>query len=435
MGRALGVVTAISLACVALPAGAAELTRVASSGDPDNPFDLDLSVRWDRVQKRGRVTREQVVDQGAGLPAQTVNRTELRLNDLSNVLVGRVAVGLYRDVELHVEVPYVLGREGTWRFGLLPDGTPAANGSTITGNQLNPDGTACTGSCELFAVGPDGTTLYQGGAVGDITAGLAWGIFNDRRDDTKPTWVVGFDATLPSAKRYDPAAGRNSVWLTPYVLPTSVGPVGQKIWKFDAWTALSKRMGRAEPYFRAHVTAMRKSSGTYSNCEHVAEARDAGQASDLAVTNCALPQWQDAAGARLPWEAGLAFGAELVPYEDAPAGQKVAFDLRVTADYTSSARWFNELTDATGKLHRTDPYLSVTGTLGLVFKASDTVSLRGSTSLGTTTAHFLTGEAPGAPGTADQNPNFDWRYDAPGRRFRVDEQTTFALQVTGLLQF
>jgi len=434
MGRLVGVVTAISLLVCALPAGAAEVTRVASSGDPDNAFDIDFSLRWERQQKRGRITREQVLaDPGGGL-GRVSDRTELRISDITNTVIPRVAVGLYQDLELHVEVPYVLAREDAWRYGLLSDGSSAATGSTIADNAIGPDGLACTGPCPIFPVGPGGTTVFQGGVAGDVKAGLVWGIFSDRRDDTKPAWVVGLDVTFPSAKLYDPAVGRDTLWLSPYSLASKTGPVGQKIWKYDLYTALSRRMGPLDPYFKAHVTAMRKSSSTYSNCDRVALANGFGQASDQAVTNCALPQWRDKADARLPFELGLAFGTELVPYEDAVAGQKVAIDLRFSADYTSSSRWYNELTDATGRLMHTDPSLTVLGTVGILFRASEYVALRGSAQLGTTTAHFLSGEDPGGSG-ADQNPNYDARYDAPGRRFRIDEVNLFNLQITGILQF
>ncbi len=33
------------------------------------------------------------------------------------------------------------------------------------------------------------------------------------------------------------------------------------------------------------------------------------------------------------------------------------------------------------------------------------------------------------------NPNFDWRYDAPGRRFRISEVSVFELSFAGVLQF
>jgi hypothetical protein len=437
MGRLVGVITAITLLVCALPAGAAEVTRVASSGDPDNAFDIDFSLRWERLQKRARITREVVGPAAPGSPLGRVeDRTELRLSDVDNTVIPRVAIGLYQDVELHVEVPYVLARENTWRFGLLDDGSSAGPGSTIASNAIGPDGAACAAAtCPIFPVGPEGTTLYQGGVAGDVKAGLSWAIFSDRRDDTKPTWVVGLDVTFPSAKLYDPAVGRGTNWLSPYSVPSRTGPVGRKIWKYDFSTALSKRMGPLDPYFRAHVTAMQKSSSTYSNCDQVALAEANGQASATALANCALPRWRDEAGARLPFELGLAFGTEFVPYEDPAAGQKVSIDLRLSGDYTSSARWYNELTDATGKLLQTDPYLTVLGTVGIVFRASEYVALRGSAQLGTSTAHFITGEDPGTPGGAEQNPNFDWRYDAPGRRFRVDEINLFNLQLTGILQF
>lgn len=435
MGRLVGVVTAISLLVCALPAGAAEVTRVASSGDPDNPFDIDISLRWERQQKRGRITREVVLDGGAGQLGRVSDRPELRISDITNLVIPRVAVGLYQDLELHVEVPYLLAREDAWRYGLLSDGSSARTGSTIENNALGPDGLACgLTPCPIFPVGPNGTTVFQGGVAGDVKAGLAWGIFSEKRDDTKPTWLVGLDVTFPSAKLYDPAAGRDPLWISPYSLASKTGPVGQKIWKYDLYTALSRRMGPLDPYFKAHVTSMRKSSSTYSNCDRVALALASGQASQAAVDNCALPQWRDKADARLPFELGLAFGTELVPYEDTVAGQKVSIDLRFSADYTSSSRWYNELTDATGRLMHTDPSLTVLGTVGILFRASEYVALRGSAQLGTTTAHFLSGEDPGGAG-ADQNPNYDARYDAPGRRFRLDEVNLFNLQITGILQF
>ena len=52
--------------------------------------------------------------------------------------------------------------------------------------------------------------------------------------------------------------------------------------------------------------------------------------------------------------------------------------------------------------------------------------------MGYVTPHLLTGES--LAGQAE-NPNFDWRYDAPARRFRLTEATVFDLQVAGVLQF
>jgi hypothetical protein len=440
MARSVGVLTAVLVIALACPAGAAEVTRIASSGDVDNPFDIDFSIRWERSQTRGKITRELVSDTGAGYPPLVEDVTELRLTQVSNVVIPRVAVGLYQDLEFHVEVPYHLGDDTTWRYGFT-SGVPVEPVSTIANNGIDANGLPCASlPCPFFPVSPS-TTVYHGGKAGDVKAGLAWGIFSDRRDDTKPFWLVGLDVTFPSATLYDPGAGRDGNFLSPNALPAKAGPVGRKAWQFDFSTALSKRLGAIDPYFRAHLVAMRQSNDTASNCDHAAElaAASPAQMTSVAATNCTLKRWKEDAGARLPFVAGVSFGSEFIPYEDLASSQKVTLDLRLSADYTSSSRWYNELTDATGKLLFTEPYVTVAARLGVVVQASENLGIQASASLGTQTPHFLTGESLGtsdASGTSpDQNPNFDWRYDAPGRRFRLTEVNTFSLQAAGFLRF
>lgn len=452
MGRLpLGALLAFFVAALAGPAGAAEIARVASS-EPGNPFDLHVSIRWDREQQRGLITRERA-DLSVNPPfGAVVNGEELRYTRVRNVIVPRVALGVYRDVELHLEIPYVLADDHGWRFALvegIPVGGIPAPTSGIETNGVDAMNQPCaTTPCPLFAVGPS-TTVYHGGRAGDAKVGLSWGVFNDRTDDTKPFWLVGFDVTLPTATLYDPAAGRaGATWASPHSSAGSVGAFGEKVWKWDLHTVMSRRMGPIDPYFRAHVTGMSHSSATYSNCDRVADLAAFGvpQMSNAAVTNCADPGWRDDAAAQLPWIAGLTFGTELIPYEKRSEDQKVSFDVRVWADYTSAQRFYNPLTDATGKLHKTDPYLTMGGFLGMYLRASRFVSLHASASLATQTAHFLSGERLGrsdvgsgdVSGVTDNpslNPNFDWRWDSAGRRFRLSETSVFGLSVAGVLQF
>jgi hypothetical protein len=292
------------------------------------------------------------------------------------------------------------------------------------------------------------TTVYHGGKTGDVLAGIAWAIFNDRKDDTKPTWVVGADVTLPTAALHDPAAGRGTNWLSPNAVPAKPGPVGEKIWKFDLHTALSRRLRAVEPYFRAHVTIERLSNDTYSNCANaqVLSGRAVPEMTIAGAENCLDRGWQDEAGAKLPFVAGLLFGTEVVPYENARDEQKVSLDVRVWADYTSSQRFYNELTDASGKLHQTEAYFTGGAELAFYLQASRYVSLNAKASLSKMTSHFLTGEGlgrsgvetgdvTGATSNPDLNPNFDWRYDAPGRRFRISDTNVFSLSVAGVLRF
>jgi hypothetical protein len=429
MRRPHGALFAFALAVLAAPAAAAEITRVASSGEPGDPFDIDISMRWDRFQERATINREPA---RAGEPGD-----ELRYVRTRNALVPRVAVGLWQDVEVHFELPYVLADDRAWRFGLVyghpSGGQPPFYVSTIEENPFDADGLTqadggkCSAAaCPLFPVAPL-TTVYGGGRAGDLKAGLAWGIFNDAKDDTKPFWLVGTDLTFPTAQLYEPARARGAGWSSPHDEPAKAGPSGEKIWKWDVYTVLSRRMGYIDPYVKAHATAMFKSSSTYSNCDYVDELVAAGEMNSLATSSCATRAAE--AEAKLPWQAGVTFGTEVVPYEDHVEVQRVALDFRLFAEYTSPQRFYNELTDATGKLHQTEGYLEMGGMAGLYLRASRFVSLQATASLATRSAHWLTGE------TDPSNPNFDWRYDAPGRRFRISEVSLFELGFAGVLQF
>ncbi len=466
MGRSrLGVLAALALT-LAGRAGAAEITSIATR-EPGRPFDLRISFRWDRFQERAQITREVPAAPDPGTnPAGGGMGDELRYERQLNAFVPRVAIGVTHDLEVHFEWPYVAGDDRTWRFGQGAGGQPAGGVppySTIETNDVNANGLPCaydvTASipgvqCPLFPVAPD-TTVYHGGRAGDLKGGIAWGIFDDKEDPTKPFWLAGLDITFPTASRYDPAGDRNydpaspaNIWSSPHSAPGSPAAVGEKVWKWDFQTALSRRLGPMDPYVKAHVQFMTKSSSTYSNCEHAAEMAGLGnpQMNSQAPANGAAEGSR--ADAKLPWIAGITFGTELVPYENEAQQQRVALDFRLFGDYTSAARFYNELTDMSGKLHWTDPYLTMGGYLGVYLRASKFIVLQGSTSISTSTAHWLTGETLGngrtwpplgANGiTADptqMNPNFDWRYDAPGRRFRISEVANFAMSFAFVLTF
>jgi len=464
MGRLrLGAITAFTLAATAGPAWAAEVTRVASRGEPGNPFELHLSVRWERLQERAQITREVPAGGGAGDPGRVVDGDEMRYSRTLNSLVARAAVGITEDLDIHFEWPYVLGDDRSWRFGI--HGNAPTGGvppySSIERNDVDAQGQICPvdqtpgvpGLCPLFPVAPT-TTVYHGGKAGDLKAGLAWGIFNDKKDPTKPYWLVGVDITFPTASLYDPVQDRlgRADWSSPHNVPGNPAPFGEKVWKWDFHTVLSRRFGPIDPYVKAHATLMSKSSSTYSNCLHAQEMslQQIPQMTSAGVTNCQDTSAAKDAEAQLPWIAGLTFGTELVPYENEAEHQKVSIDLRVWGDYTSASRFYNELTDASGRLHWTEEYLTVGGFLGLYLRASRFASIHATASLSTKTDHFITGETLGrnrswpaldpignglTTNPAQMNPNFDWRYDAPGRRFRLSEVALFQLQFGGVLQF
>jgi hypothetical protein len=413
----LRALTAATLLALVLPASAAEATRVASSGDEENPFDLDFTVRFDYQQNRALITREYTYDYAGASPTPlgaVEERPELRYRRRSTAIVPRFAVGIYKDLEVHLEIPYVLDSNATWRYAFR-DGAKLTDADSATGrNDVNPDGTPCaTLPCPaVTAIGES----FRGTRWGDLKIGAAWGILSDARDDTKPFWLIGVDFTFPTSRMNDP-------YLAPSYVEATPGPFGDEALKVDFITALSKRMGAVDPYVRFHATSYRASSDTYSNCDHLTPAPAA----------CSESKY----GARPPWIAGAAFGAEIVTGENKADGMRVALDFRLTADYVSASRWYNELTDATGKLLATEDYFNVQAFFGFYWRASKYMQLQATTHIGSETPHFITGESTGALDAAGKatNPNFDYRYDPAGRRYRVTEVSDFGVALSGVLQF
>jgi hypothetical protein len=428
-------------------ASAAEITRLSTAGEKDNPFDLQISVRWDRLAEAGDITRERARN---GVLA---NAPQLRYTRTSNVLVPRIAFGVYEDVEVHVEVPYVLADDHKYEFDKV-NGVPVdvAFPDNVSANTLDAMNQPCPGApapCPLFAV-PG--TVYHGGKVGDVKVGLAWAILNDAKDDTTASWVIGVDVTGPSASLYDPAEGRGANnWVSPHAVPAEPGPLGEKIWKYDFHTALSRRFGPVDPYLRAHVTAQRLSNSTYSNCEHadVLSTNVVPQMTVAGAENCVDPSWKEDARAELPWLAGMVVGVEAVPFENPAKGQKVTLDLRGWVDYTSRARFFNELTDLTGKLMFTEAHHTAGAQLGLYLRASRYVKIDAIAAYSRVSDHLLSGESLGRAGVLDGddqsdtgvsanaqlNPNYDYRWDPPGRRFRLTKAALFTASFAFTLSF
>jgi hypothetical protein len=410
------------LLALALPAAAAEATRVASSGDEENPFDLDFSIKADYLQSRALITREYAVDPLTGALASVEERPEFRYSRRTFAILPRAAVGLWKDLEFHVEVPVILSSNTKWHYA-YNGGKSQTDVSSGTGaNDVNPDGSTCPAPCNIFA---GAGTVYHGSGFGDLKLGFAWGILSDARDDTKPFWLIGADFTFPTAQMYDPGANRTGPLNTsPYSKAANPGPSGENVFKIDLITALSKRMGAADPYVKFHVTSYRPSSETYSNCDHAAELSAAGE---FGVATCPAGA-SSTYGARPPWIAGAAFGAEIVTGENKADGTRVALDVRLSADYVSSSRWYNELTDMTGKLLRSEDYFVLDAYFGFYWRASKFMQLQATAHLGTETPHFITGEAVG-------DPNYDARYDAAGRRYRLTEVSDFGVALAGVLQF
>ncbi|HZA14399.1 MAG TPA: hypothetical protein VE618_07880, partial [Myxococcaceae bacterium] len=98
------------LAAVPLTALGAEVTRIASSFEPDDPFGMFIDVSYLRDQLKGEIARE--VHDGTGVR----ERPELRYFMADNRLNFDIRIGLWQDVELKYSIPLVFAVNQDWAF-------------------------------------------------------------------------------------------------------------------------------------------------------------------------------------------------------------------------------------------------------------------------------------------------------------------------------
>ncbi|QRK06151.1 hypothetical protein JQX13_39475 [Archangium violaceum] len=423
MSRLRAVVAALTLGAPFV-ATAADITRVASSFEDDDPFGMFIDVGFEHTQRRTKILRE-VLPLGEArqlTPELWYKSHDTRLNlDL--------AFGIYQDVELSFGLPIILAWNEDWSY---VSGRNAGNSSIPSNTVRNncEDGRPCVADSPepLFAVPLES---FRGG-LGNMRFGLAWSVFNQRKDDTKPTWVVGLDYEAPTAAQLNPSMVTAS---------DDRGAVGDRVHKYTLYTALSRKIGLADPYFKMHYTIPVRGPGFYSNCDNRnVEPQNLGH-----PDNCGTPGWDRKTTGILPAHvAGVTFGSEFQVY-DQPR-RKFKMDLRAITNYVSEGRYYNELSGALRKLLYTGDYVQIGGQLALTAQLSDVVSVRGSGMLLYNTDHVLTDEKIGkdinANGSVDitdepaeLNPNFDYRTDFVSRRFYASESKDFRVDITATFRF
>jgi len=419
---------------------AAEITRIASSFDEDDPFDLILDVAFERTQSRSKITREQQDIEGEGFKELTEiwhKGTDTRLN-------MKLAIGLYKDLEFSFGMPLILQQNDAYGF---VSGRNNDN-SSIINNCVNPDGSIIDledangnviDNCRdtpslaqsLFTI----PSTSKRGGLGNMHFGLAYAFFNENRDDTKPMWIIGIDYEAPTAKVRDPSLDNTETGTR--------GNVGDRVHKYTFYTSLSRKIGVADPYFRLHYTVPVQGPGIYSNCFN----QDNNPPTLGTPQNCFTGPWnRKETGIKAPHMSGFLFGTEFTAFTDKNKGQKFSLDLRVLGTYVSEGRYYNELSAALRKLLATQDYFQVGGQVGAVASAGEAFTLRASGQFLYNTDHTLTNEQIGADvnnnGVVDVqerpeelNPNFDFRTDLVSRRFRATESKTFRLELSAAFAF
>lgn len=262
----VGVVLSV-LFSMSMSAQAADLTDVVDAAEEDDPFDFHLEPRFKSTIKRAKITREapcnpnvtedpltgdqavdrnsrlrypRLVEEGRCSEPDTVYNKELRgwrrIDQLD--ILGNI--GLYKDVELHFTLPFIFRDvRGVHFAGNGGDPTEPIvdtdNSSVDPSNQriiedIQRNGEDFT-TFRLFDV-RDGNEGPTRSGFGDMSLGLAWNPFNQERDDTKATLLLGFDYLIPTGTV---AKGGNE-------------GVGRGVHELQLTVAASKRFRYLDPY-------------------------------------------------------------------------------------------------------------------------------------------------------------------------------------------
>jgi hypothetical protein len=398
---------------------AAEITDVADAADGDDPIDINIDVGFRSTLKRAKITHEW--GQLWNETNDTYDRPdfdELRYERQIYAMDYKIQIGLYHDVELYVNLPWIIS--DTRKINFTGAVTPAT--STLF----------CPGTCQhqgypghSLAVDPSVGPSTERAGIGDMQVGMKWAIFNDERDDTKSVWIVGLDYKIPSGK----------LALPDQVSDGSTGTVGMGQHVITPFMLFSKRFKIMDPYIGIHgsIPVQGKNAETH--------------------------------GLVAPYSGGFLTGFEVVPWENKDRHQKFAIDLRLTTDFfgevesrglANSRGTVNELSDflttATDganstlgrQLQAQDKFTQFGAHLGFAIRAAKFVRFRFGVSLAHNTEHFITGADPcddrtgeGACTESDdlQNDYDNPIYDAVGRRIRVEETTMFSYWFMGMLTF
>jgi hypothetical protein len=295
----LGVVACLG----ATPVWAVETTDVLDAFDDDNkdPYDVNLRLRYAQDRRTSTVAREwrclandqvgaQVCPGGSGIELVK----ELQYERIRHTLFVDARVGLYKDTELMISLPFVLRDGWTHKF---------ANGVSRANSTLYPqDDTAAVLAAPYES--------NQRAGFGDMVMGVRWAPYNWFRDSWAPTWVFGFDWTLPTGE----------------VMTAENDGVGYGLHELKLHSTISRRsLGVIEPFFGLHGTLR------------------VGADKGLFVSQGST-QTRSSPGAVI----GTRFGSTFLPWEDIAADERVEIELGFSMDYFFEGREYTEIWEALG---------------------------------------------------------------------------------------
>ncbi len=327
----------------------AEITTVVDAFDDQDPFDLNITLGFQQVWKSANIRRESFIDQAelasGGFTSQNLNIAEY--SESTSRLNARIDIGLFQDIALYARLPVILANDRELK-GL--EGSDAVQSAVLVGAPGE----------QLFRL-PFKSPTRSG--IEYLAVGLDFGIMNQFRNPSKPTWVFGFEGRFslsepmhactesseglnqpgPQRKCAFPGdVNRNGIGnetgnaTSPDANPVPViegndsgdreAGVSRGTTAFEVHTYLSKRIKYIEPY-----------GGFHALFEFQNDDSDYGS-TDLKGSLVNHP----------PLRGGFVLGLQVIPWEVRDQFQRFSVDFRFNGEYVSEGRDYSELFDALG---------------------------------------------------------------------------------------
>lgn len=309
-------------------ASAGEVTRVASSAEEDNPFDLHTGVGYDFDFRRASLLREWSANGENRLVRDLVYKQQ------RHVVTPTLEIGLYHDLSVYATLPIVASDNRTYELdqsegsdcvfpqdigsaGGLPTCVNKSNSTTIRDNILPAngwDGLERGAAYEQFDDARDELIMRAPTRRGldQLHVGLKYGILNQEKFSHLPNWVIALEGrfAIGKAMRFS-----RDIDLAD---PASNHYVGRRVHELGAWTALSRRFKFLDPFFGAYWRlGLRANKTQFQNLPNQSEVNP-------------------------PQTMGTYFGTEIIAWENPEKLQKFSFFLQGTAEFVTRGRAYSE---------------------------------------------------------------------------------------------
>lgn len=309
---------------------AGDVTSVPDAFDDGDLFDAHVSLGFQFAAKSARILRETNIAE----PGLTTGGYTSRLMNVAQYssqiarLTPRVDIGIYKDLAIYARLPIVLS------YSQKLDGLDGSENQT-----------------SVVAAGLPGETLFpvpfkspDRSGVEYVALGADFNIFNQARDRSKPTWLLGVEVRIAAGdpmQACNPQAGDGQVSCA---APSDVNRNGSSDGPLEGTDVSERQAGvtRGTIGLEAHTILSKriKYIEPYGGFAALAEFYNSP---DFTLTNL-----EGSLVNHPPIRGKMILGTMIIPWENREKFSRFTLDFRFTGEYVSEGRDYSELFDALG---------------------------------------------------------------------------------------